>query len=337
MFDSLYQENTVSYGDSASFPYFALEGTEEVQLDKEKGSGQGLSFSPLPGFQITVREPASLAESVHKKHYFDAPVVAASLFVNGKCSYSLKGESDVSIDVDNNMFIVGRWNNEAVEQYYPAQDNCAHIEIVIQESSMEKYFGSGMSTDILESLRQAMHSGSEEHCTITGIARPDVLIAAKQILDRKKKGGIGYMLYWTSILNLITKLFHSLAAADVSSSLIVQDDDRERLTKLKMIIEEEFCSIKSTSDLCSMVGISFSKANKVFKDMYCMTIFQYIQQCKMVYAHSMLMHRQLNVSECAFAVGYSNISHFISAFKKHYGVTPKAVSCLKWENSMKLG
>jgi AraC-like DNA-binding protein len=37
----------------------------------------------------------------------------------------------------------------------------------------------------------------------------------------------------------------------------------------------------------------------------------------------MLKERKMNVSQCAFAVGYSNVGHFISAYKKLYGITPK--------------
>ena len=40
-------------------------------------------------------------------------------------------------------------------------------------------------------------------------------------------------------------------------------------------------------------------------------------------AKKLLVENKLNVNEIATNLGYSTSSHFISAFKKKYGVTPK--------------
>jgi AraC-like DNA-binding protein len=40
----------------------------------------------------------------------------------------------------------------------------------------------------------------------------------------------------------------------------------------------------------------------------------------------------VNVSECAWDVGYNNISHFVAVFKKRFGITPGALLARR-ENS----
>ena len=40
-------------------------------------------------------------------------------------------------------------------------------------------------------------------------------------------------------------------------------------------------------------------------------------------AKKLLQEQQLNVNEIASKLGYSNSSHFIAAFKRKYGITPK--------------
>ena len=37
----------------------------------------------------------------------------------------------------------------------------------------------------------------------------------------------------------------------------------------------------------------------------------------------LLTNRDVNVSEVAYAVGYSNLSHFSNSFKSHFGISPK--------------
>lgn len=40
-------------------------------------------------------------------------------------------------------------------------------------------------------------------------------------------------------------------------------------------------------------------------------------------ANRLFRETDMNVSEAAVAVGYSNISHFSNAYKKHFGILPK--------------
>jgi AraC-like DNA-binding protein len=46
----------------------------------------------------------------------------------------------------------------------------------------------------------------------------------------------------------------------------------------------------------------------------------------MEYARKLLETNKYNVNEIGLKVGYSTASHFISAFKKKYGTTPKKYS-----------
>jgi len=43
----------------------------------------------------------------------------------------------------------------------------------------------------------------------------------------------------------------------------------------------------------------------------------------MEYARKLLTTRKYNITEVSFEVGYSTPSHFIAAFKKKFGATPK--------------
>ena len=43
----------------------------------------------------------------------------------------------------------------------------------------------------------------------------------------------------------------------------------------------------------------------------------------MEYARKLLESNKLNVNEVGHKIGYSTSSHFIAAFKKKYGTTPK--------------
>ena len=60
-----------------------------------------------------------------------------------------------------------------------------------------------------------------------------------------------------------------------------------------------------------------------YRYMYGQTIHQYHSDQKLESAMQMLESGELLVKEIAFKIGYQNPSHFISAFKKKFGFTPK--------------
>lgn len=79
----------------------------------------------------------------------------------------------------------------------------------------------------------------------------------------------------------------------------------------------------SLQELTEQVGLSLSKLNDGFKHIYGDSIFNFLLDYKLEYARKMLLSKKHNVSEISLQIGYSTASHFISAFKKKYGTTPK--------------
>ena len=68
---------------------------------------------------------------------------------------------------------------------------------------------------------------------------------------------------------------------------------------------------------------TLKKLKEGFKELYGDTIYAYLLDHKMEEARRMLNSQKYNVNEVGLKLGYSTASHFISAFKKQYGTTPK--------------
>ena len=71
------------------------------------------------------------------------------------------------------------------------------------------------------------------------------------------------------------------------------------------------------------IGLSINKLKEGFKQIYGEPVFSFQFDYKMELARQLLASGALNVNEVGLRVGYSTASHFIAAFKKKYGVTPK--------------
>ena len=72
-----------------------------------------------------------------------------------------------------------------------------------------------------------------------------------------------------------------------------------------------------------MVGLNVKALKEGFKELYGKPVINYLFHYRMEEAKKMLEQGNENVSEIAPQVGYSSASHFITAFKRKFGVTPK--------------
>lgn len=302
--------------------------SQSLSLGQLNEGKNGFCVDPLPGFHFSMCYPMQQPISLHKQMHCDTPIIVAILFLEGRCAYALGGEDKSAYDMQKNMFMIGRWTNKEITINRPAQSMYGYAGFIIQESTLEKHFGRGLSDDVQRILRRSLKNGAGQSTSITGIAKPDVIVTALQILSMRREAGDDSLRCRCAVFDLFAKLLHGVAEVDQEPNVCLREKDIERLRTLKTIIEENFRTIDSALDACSKIGMNFSKANKGFKSLYATTIAKYIQQCKMVYAYSSMRKMQYCVSECAFAIGYTNISYFISAFKKNFGMTPKAVSRL---------
>ena len=89
------------------------------------------------------------------------------------------------------------------------------------------------------------------------------------------------------------------------------------------IIIEEMNNPPSLPDLAKEVGLNIKKLKTDFKEFYGVPVFTFLLNYKMELAKKMLQEQQLNVNELAIHLGYSTSSHFIAAFKRKFGTTPK--------------
>ena len=79
----------------------------------------------------------------------------------------------------------------------------------------------------------------------------------------------------------------------------------------------------SLQELADEIELSLKKLKEGFKQIYGDSVFSFLFDYKMEFSRKLLEAGEHNVNEVGLKVGYSTASHFIAAFKKKYGTTPK--------------
>lgn len=98
--------------------------------------------------------------------------------------------------------------------------------------------------------------------------------------------------------------------------------DIRQLQQARKIVLERYQNPPSLASLARSVGLNVNKLKIGFCKMYNDTVYGVLRTHRMEMARMFLESGEVNVSETAVTVGYSNISHFSSAFHKTYGILP---------------
>ncbi|MFA5297569.1 MAG: AraC family transcriptional regulator [Lutibacter sp.] len=108
-----------------------------------------------------------------------------------------------------------------------------------------------------------------------------------------------------------------------SCPYISNEEIAGKLKQAKKLIVLKMNNPPSLSDLAKEVGLNIKKLKTGFKEVYGVPVFVFLLNYKMELSKTLLLEQQMNVNEIASHLGYSASSHFIAAFKRKYGITPK--------------
>lgn len=100
------------------------------------------------------------------------------------------------------------------------------------------------------------------------------------------------------------------------------ESDREKITAAREILLQRIGDPITIKELSRKVGTNECYLKKGFKEMFGTTVFDFYQSQRMEHAKYLLYEKGLSVTEVSALLGYSSISHFSTAFKKHTGLKP---------------
>jgi AraC-like DNA-binding protein len=108
----------------------------------------------------------------------------------------------------------------------------------------------------------------------------------------------------------LTTVYHN----SKSSSLVI---------RFKKLVGQHFIKIRSVAEYASKLAVTPKHLSKVIKDETGKTPSDFINEMLLMEIKALLRHSQLNISEIAYQLDFSDPSHFSNFFKKHQGVTPQ--------------
>lgn len=200
-----------------------------------------------------------------------------------------------------------------------AARNSKVISVLIPIVEFHKLFSSS-SSDIPffenKSLNQKHYSEN--------LISNSILIVLNQIIKNDMDNSTRSLLYKAKIYELFSLIFKKTKEIDLDQCPFLKNDENlKKIAKAKDVILKDIKNPPSLIELSKTIDLSLKNLKKGFKEIYGKPVYKYLFDFKMERAKQLLSNGNLNVNEVSYDLGYSSSSHFIAAFKKKYGITPR--------------
>lgn len=157
-----------------------------------------------------------------------------------------------------------------------------------------------------------------------GQITPSIAIILNQLMNYSLHPSIKPLYFKAKVYELLSLYFNRPTEGDVEQCpFLAVEDNVAKIKKAKQIIISRMAEPPTLQELADEINLPLNRLKEGFKQIYGDSVFSFLFDYKMEVARQLLASGAHNVNEVGSKVGYSASSHFISAFKKKFGTTPK--------------
>lgn len=212
--------------------------------------------------------------------------------------------------------------------YNPQRDLPIHVELQHETSlvtliiSIKKFHG--LFSKDANYITFLTEDNRDKKYYKDGVISPSMAVVLNQMMSFNLNSSIKPLYYKGKAYELLSLFFNRSEDANIEQCpFLVDEVNVAKLKKAKDIVIANMAEPPSLQELADTIGLSLKKLKEGFKQIYGDTVYSFLFDYKMEVARKLLESGNFNVNEVGLKVGYSTASHFIAAFKKKYGTTPK--------------
>jgi AraC-like DNA-binding protein len=150
-----------------------------------------------------------------------------------------------------------------------------------------------------------------------------LLVALNQIFTVHLSANAERLFYHGKALEILGLYFSEKKLNTENCPFLNDQDTVRKIKNAKEYLLQHMDTPPGLKELAKIAGLNEYQLKVGFKEIYGNTVFGFLLDHKLDHARVLLDSSKYQVNEVAYQIGYANPSHFIAAFKKKFGVTPK--------------
>jgi AraC-like DNA-binding protein len=150
-----------------------------------------------------------------------------------------------------------------------------------------------------------------------------LLLVLNQLLTTQLSESAQKLFYQGKFYELLSLYFSNRLPNTETCPFLNDEETVRKIKHSKEYLLKNMEAPPSLKELAKIAGLNEYQLKVGFKEIYGNTVFGFLLDHKLDHARILLDSAKYQVNEVAYQIGYTNPSHFIAAFKKKFGVTPK--------------
>ena len=223
---------------------------------------------------------------------------------------------------DNELYITGPniMHRQRSDKNNPMTELCIEFSIELIENNGGSYIHSWEESNHLIDVLSQKYTRPFQF-------KEEILKGFYEIVDNIESKPLGYHQYaQVLIMKLIIDIIRTVAShfkEDRSYNVPKKNVDEVRIEKIKRLVEININNSFTISDAALSIGISPKQINRIMLQHLNMTFHGYLYFFRYKSALNLLTSSSLDISDIAFATGFSGTQQMCRTFRKYAGMSPK--------------
>ena len=284
---------------------------------KNVASGSMEVTTVEPGFKV-LRFKNSSGTSQSHQYPVDTGSIQFHFGMKGNAVLSFNsGSYELALPQEKSLLLYNPLKNLPLDILLQDDTWCITVLISIQK------FHSLFSTDS-EHISFLSEDNRDKKYYTEGTLNPAMAVVLHQLMQYHLDDSIKQLYFKGKAYELLSLYFYRPEGNAVENCPFLADEENVRkIRQAKEIIIKRMTDPPTLQVLSDEIHLPLKKLKEGFKELYGDTVYGYLLEHKLQESRRLLDSHDGNVNHVAAATGYSSASHFISAFKKRFGVTPK--------------
>lgn len=249
--------------------------------------------------------------------------------------FCLKGASKVAFNMPHCSVELKAYNScftffkaDKMNLFFDLQPNTVLVGIICKVNYFHELFSDVDSADF-----PIQNFNANQTILQTKSISTEIVNSVEQLISHSINTSFQKLYIRGKVFEILSLYFNETFNENIEQCPFVENtDDIVKIKKAHDLLIKDFNSEPTLDSLSKAIGLNVRKLKEGFKDLYGMPVFTYLYHYKMDYARKLLNLNDQNINEVANIVGYSSATHFIAAFKRKFGITPKQYSLSKSES-----
>ncbi len=236
--------------------------------------------------------------------------------IEGSCTFKFSPRYSKTLEKSKSFFIYNPDMEFNVEWELPEESSLVFLFVSLEK--LHKLFLSNTAELPFLAGENANRKFYEEKSI-----SPQLMVPLTQILNNQMPNAVAKVYNLAKAYEILGISF-DVREPNIESCPFLNDEENvKKIKQAKEILVDKMTNPPTIKELAEMVEINEYRLKAGFKEIYGNTVFGFLLDYKLEHSLKLLQNKNSQVHMVAEELGYTNPSHYISAFKKKYGVTPK--------------